>query len=355
MVMLHAVIATVLFLVQPTQPTTATTLAANEREVVFQGAGGARLVGTITMPEKRDPSKKSTAVVLVCGSGPTDRDGNQRPVLITDVQKQVATDLAKRGIASLRYDKRGIAASAKGAPIDLAGMIEFYRWESFVDDVIAAYRFVQQQPEIEATHVALVGHSEGGMLVLIAANQLQDQERPPRAVVLLATPGRPIETVLAEQLARQLTDQGATATQAKKFLDRAAQISGQIRATGNVPANVPRGLQALYPAYLGKFLRSMFTVDPAHLAESLRGPALVINGERDMNVSADRDAKTLDAVLRSRASDTKTRNAQELLIVPGASHCFKAVKSDRDAGCVGPVVPEVLDRLASFLQQNLRD
>jgi pimeloyl-ACP methyl ester carboxylesterase len=354
--MLQIAVVLLTWLVQSTQATTQLALASNEREVTFEGAVGVRLVGTIALPEHREPSTRSPAVVLVCGSGPTDRDGNQRPTLITDVQKQIATDLAKRGFASLRYDKRGIAASAKGAPVDLEGMREFYRWEHFVDDLIAAFRFLQQQPEIDATRIALVGHSEGGLLVLIAANQLQDKPQSPRAIVLLATPGRPIETVLAEQLARQLDTQGATAAQAKKFLDRATQISGQIRATGNVPDNVPVGLRNLYPAYLGKFLRSMFLVDPAHLAESLKGPVLVINGERDLNVSAERDAKTLDAALRSRETkDATARNAQELLIVPGASHCFNSISFDKDPGFTGPIVTDVLNRLASFLEQALKN
>src|SRR4051794_12206945 len=115
--MLQVAIILLTLLVQSTQATsTAAPLAANEHEVTFEGKGGVRLVGTIALPDKRDASTKSPAVVLVCGSGPTDRDGNQRPSLITDVQKQIAADLARRGIASLRYDKRGIAASAKGAP-----------------------------------------------------------------------------------------------------------------------------------------------------------------------------------------------------------------------------------------------
>ena len=352
--MLHLAIALVALLVQTSQPTTVTnptTPALDEREVAFVGVGGAKLSGTIALVENRAVTTKSPAVLFVCGSGPTDRDGNQRPALVTDTQKQMAVDLARRGIASLRYDKRGVAGSAAGAPRDQAGMTEFYAWENFVEDVIAAYRTLQQQPEIDPNRVALVGHSEGGLLVLVAANQVKDKERPPAAMVLLATPGRPIDALITEQLARLVKRQGANDSQAKRVIDKAAEIAGQIRATGAVPANVPRGLQALYPPYLGKFFRSMFAVEPARLAANFDGPVLVINGDLDQNVSADLDAKALDAALRAR---TPAR-VQELMIVTGASHSLKSAASELDPGFAGPIVPAVLDKIGAFLQQNLRD
>jgi pimeloyl-ACP methyl ester carboxylesterase len=222
----------------------AATSVSNQREVKFDGAGGAKLAGSLLLPEHFEQGAKLPAVVFVSGSGSTDRDGNQRPLLITDTQKQIAHHLAKRGFASLRYDKRGIAASAPGAPSDLAGMTDFYTWENFVADVVAAYRFLQQQPEIDLERIALVGHSEGGMLVLMAASELEDNEHPPHALVLLATPGRPIEDLISDQLSRLVKMQGAPDAQAKRILDKASEISGHIRATGSVPDNVPPGLQA---------------------------------------------------------------------------------------------------------------
>lgn len=350
-----AVVLFALVAITRAQSTRPTTLEANEREVTFEGVGGAKRIGTLTLAENHgSAAAKSPGVVLVCGSGPTDRDGNQRPTLITDTQKQIAQDLAKRGIASFRYDKRGIAASAPGAPFDLAGMTRFYAWENFSGDVIAAFRCLQQQPETDPSRTALIGHSEGALLALVAADQMKAEAHPPRALVLLATPGRPIEALIDEQLTRLLKLQGATDVQARKILDKNAEVSGHIRATGQTPTNVPRGLQALYPAYLGKFFQSQFAVDPTKLAVDFSGPVLVINGEKDQNVSAERDAKAIDAALRSRPQNDP-RNTQELFIVPGASHSLKPTTSDLDPGFTGTVIPEALAKIGSFLERKLRD
>ena len=82
---------------------------AAEREVQFEGAGGVRLSGTLLLPEAA--TRHVPAVVLVAGSGPTDRNGNQPPLLWTGLLKQTAEMLADAGIASLRYDKRGLDRS----------------------------------------------------------------------------------------------------------------------------------------------------------------------------------------------------------------------------------------------------
>src|SRR5258708_3636948 len=97
--------------------------ASSERQVTFPGADGATLAGTLQLPagEKAGP-----ALVLLAGSGPTDRDGNQPPALVTDLLKQVAVGLAEKGIASLRYDKRGMYANKADLPKDLAKYGDFF-------------------------------------------------------------------------------------------------------------------------------------------------------------------------------------------------------------------------------------
>src|SRR5581483_6115473 len=100
-------------------PTHAAPAEPVEREVTFAGAGGTSLAGTLLPPEA-NVHKRVPALVLVAGSGPTDRDGNQRPAIVTDLLKQFATALAKRGIATLRYDKRGMHANRAQLPKEVA-------------------------------------------------------------------------------------------------------------------------------------------------------------------------------------------------------------------------------------------
>src|SRR4051794_36546048 len=87
--------------------------ATTEREVGFDGAGGVKLSATLSLPPGASERDRVPAVVLVAGSGPTDRNGNQPPLLWIGLLKQTADLLAGAGIASLRYDKRGVGRSTR--------------------------------------------------------------------------------------------------------------------------------------------------------------------------------------------------------------------------------------------------
>ena len=111
---------------------------AQIRAIKFPGAGGIELGGTLMLPGIA-ASKRVPGVVLIAGSGPTDRDGNNPlvPERI-DLLRQVAERLAEAGIASLRYDKRGIGQSTR-APNTVAGAEAFFAWENFIGDVQLAH------------------------------------------------------------------------------------------------------------------------------------------------------------------------------------------------------------------------
>ena len=142
---------------------------AAEHQVTFQGTDGAELAGTLQLPAR---DGNMPAIVLLAGSGPTDRDGNQPPAIHTDLLKQIAQRLAEKGIASLRFDKRGMYANAAQLPKDRSQYGDFFSWENFVGDAVAACRFLQQQPRVDPDHVGILGHSEGGLLALQAASVL---------------------------------------------------------------------------------------------------------------------------------------------------------------------------------------
>jgi alpha-beta hydrolase superfamily lysophospholipase len=289
---------------------------------------------------------KIPGLVLVAGSGPTDRDGNQEPALHTDLLKQIARGLGESGIATLRYDKRGVGASPL-TPKNKAELAKSCAWENFAGDAVAAFRTLQKQPEIDPARTGMLGHSEGGLLVLEAASWMKAAPTP-CVLVLISTPGRTIDAVVHDQLVRTLKLQGATPQQTRFFLNKDAAIAKAIRATGIVPDGVPAGLAALYPPYLGKFYKSELSVSPTKLAARFPGPVLVVQGARDVQVSPTQDAPALDAALKGRKKDNHM-----LLVAPTASHNLKTVHGPTDPGFTGPVDMDVLLKLCAWAKEKL--
>ena len=316
-----------------------------EREVTFRGADGVTIAGSLLEPA-RMPGVLVPAIVLVAGSGPTDRNGNSLPAVQADLLKQVAALLAKNGFASLRYDKRGVGASEKPSR-DPAKLHAVVAWESFVGDAASALRFAQSQPGIDPARTGILGHSEGGLLALQAAFQMKDAPMPPAFLILASTPGRGLGAVIHDHLTRILALQQATPEQTKFFLDKNGSILQAIGQTGEVPGDVPPGLAALYPTYLGGFLRSAAAVDPGKLATKFAGPVMILQGEKDVQVSATLDAPALDEALRRRSPDI-----HELCIIPGASHNLKPVADAADPGFTGPLASQITEKLGVWLRTN---
>jgi dienelactone hydrolase len=319
--------------------------ATDERPVTFVGADGVLLAGTIQLPAGEGAGP---AMVLLAGSGPTNRDGNQPPSLMTDLLKQIARGLADKGIISLRFDKRGMYANAGGLPKDKTMYGDFFSWENFVGDAAAAFRFLRQQPRVDPDRVGILGHSEGGLLALESARLLTSEGHAPSVLILISTPGRPIEAVIADQLKNLLARQGASQQQTDYFLSENSRIARAIMQSGKVPPDVPAGLASLYPQYLGKFLHSEFAMDPGTLAAGFPGPVLIIAGSADTQVSPDREAKALDLALASRQRDVHT-----LAIIPKASHNLKIASNETDPGFDGPVAPAAMDQLQQWVNANL--
>ena len=310
-----------------------------EREVTFAGAKGVKLAGTLLIPPHA-PDAKLPGVVIVAGSGPTDRNGNS--ALLTakiNLLKQIAEHLAQEGIVSLRYDKRGQYASEE-APSDREALYRFCFWENYVGDAAAALAHLQEQKEIDASRTAMIGHSEGGMLVLQAAAEEKGFRKPPATLVLLSTPGRRPDVILREQLSRDLA--------MLFYLKKNDEIMEAIKKNGQVPDDVPSALAALYPPELGKFAQSMFTFDGPAWAAQFPGPVLVIAGEKDLQHKVSLETAALEDGLKRRDPDD-----HEICIVPGASHNLKSVTINGPYGYGGEIVPEAAAKLRSWLRSKL--
>lgn len=315
------------------------------QQVSITSSDGSILAGTLTIPA--GVTFKVPGLVLIQGSGPTDRDGNQPPVLRTDLLRQIAEGLAQKGIATLRYDKRGMHANAGGRPASQDGYADYFNWGRFVDDAYAAYAFLRAQAAVDAGKTGLFGHSEGGLIALDLASRLVEGEKP-QTLILAATYGRPVDVVIREQIGRSLNETKAKPADRRMFLAENDRAIKALRDTGKAPANLPPALAGFYPAYLGPFWQAQFKLDPATLAQRYSGPVLLIQGDADIQISAERDALALDAALQKRQPDDHA-----LIILPRTSHNLKPLQNDKDPGFEGEIDPGVISRISGWLLGKL--
>lgn len=315
------------------------------QQVKFTSSDGIVLAGTLTLPD--GVTSKVPGVLLLQGSGPTDRDGNQPPNLRSDLLRQIAEALTLQGIATLRFDKRGMHANVAGLPVAQKDYAAFFGWDRFVDDAFAAYNFLRSQGAVDPRKSALLGHSEGGLIALDLAARLKGDEAP-AALVLAAAAGRPLDIAIREQIERLLGEQQATPAQRRFFLSANDRIVRTIRDTGTIPDDVPPGLTAFYPAYIGPFWQAVFRLDPGMLARGYSGPVLLLQGEADQQVSAERDALALSRALEQRPADDHA-----LFMLPRTSHNLKLLQAETDPGIGGEIDPGLLRRLSDWLLTKL--
>lgn len=298
----------------------------------FTGTGGVALAGTLLMPLFSE-IQYVPGIVLVAGSGPTDRDGNNplAPERI-DLLKEIAELLARNGIASLRYDKRGIGQSTPRPRGSLEEQESFFAWDNFVGDVEAAHAELLRHDEIKPYATALLGHSEGGLLALAASETLAAKKL--HALVIAATPGRRLDVILRDQIARN-------APPALRL--PADRVIATILETGRVPNNLPPELQLLFPLYAGPFLQKLLSFDPASVLAESRTACLLMQGGADRQVVPMEDVQPLIDALRDRGVPG------EAVVIPQVSHNLKSVTGPLDPGFAGPLSPAVAAALLKWL------
>lgn len=251
------------------------------------GSGPVTLAGTLALPPGHGPWP---AVVIIAGSGPTDRDGNSRMGIAPNMYALLARGLAAEGIASLRYDKRGLPTS-QGA-FDHASVT----LDDFAADAAAAARALAARDDIGP--VFLLGHSEGGTLAMIAARE----GAPVAGLILVSAAGRDPTTIIREQLARQLPP---------PMLAQFDSLWPRYLA-GDTAITPPQGLAPLFVPLNRRFMQSWQAFRPVETLAALRQPTLVLQGETDVQVTLD-DARALAG---ARADVT-------LVTLPGVNHVLK--------------------------------
>lgn len=314
-------------------------------EVTFTTPSGIKLTGTYLSP----PCQNLPAVLLLPGSGPTDRNGNQPPQMVTDLLKQIAEGLAEEGIASFRFDKRAAHVHSKIWPTSSAeSMSAFFSWKNFIDDAKAALKTLQSQPGVDPRRVAIAGHSEGSNFAIQIGHDLAGKPDAPKALVLMAGPGRPMGPIIREQISASLGRAQAGSELIKVYMDYTEAAIKECIEKGTFPANPPPNMNGIFNPTAADLVRAYLTVDPAKVIKAFPGPVLILQGAEDIQVSAERDTPLLEKALKARGGKFDS------FIVPQASHNFKKVTdANKEPGFSGPMVPAAFEKLSSWLKASL--
>jgi len=306
-------------LVPPTETSAgnaATIASAFREEEVSVKVNGGTLKGTIMYPD--NTSGKLRVAIIIAGSGATDRDGNSGNRVNTNAYKMIAEALAEQGIASLRYDKRMIAASNDFDPDESK-----LRFEDYASDVMQLGEYLRKQKKASGLYV--IGHSEGAMVGMLSANKLRAN-----AYVSVCGPGENI----AATLQRQIAD------------ERVVSILDSLKK-GVQLASVPSEFQAAFRLSVQPYLISWMKYEPAMEIKKLNMPVMIIAGTTDIQVPV------ADAEALKKAKPTAT-----LSIIEGMNHVLKNAPADKAANMVTytqsslPLNTEFVRALTSFLKEK---
>jgi pimeloyl-ACP methyl ester carboxylesterase len=296
-----------------------------ESEIEAPGPNGP-LKGLMLSPD----AAGAPVVLIIPGSGPTNRDGNSLHGLDTDTYKLLAKGLAATGIASVRTDKRGMFSSHAAIPNGNDVAIADY-----ASDVHAWAKAIGEKTGAKCIWV--LGHSEGGLVAMVAA-----KDNPPDicGLLLVATFGHKFGDILKEQM----RSNPAYAP----ILDEALRDVDTLEAGKHVEMSIEHTkpeIFATFPPAAQGFLIDLLSYDPPKILASYKGPVLILQGERDIQISVD-GAKLLNAA---------DANAK-LVLLPDVNHVLKAVDSDDRMANLKtyfdpklPLAPGVVETIADFI------
>lgn len=295
----------------------------------------ATLYGTLERPQTRS---RIPVVLIIAGSGPTDRDGNS-PLLpgANNSLKLLAEALAARGIASVRFDKRGVGETGKAMQLAAQKTKSILReddlsFENYIDDAVRWGK--QLRTDRRFSTLTVLGHSEGSLIGMVAAQRMGAD-----AFVSIAGAGRPVQQIILEQVKPQFSPD---------LLKKTEEILEQL-AVGKTVASVPSELNALFRSSIQPYMISWLRYDPAKEITKLRIPLLIVQGTTDIQATLG-DAKRL----------ADNNPAAKLLLIDGMNHVLKTVPNEREKQVSSysdptlPVAPDLINAIAKFVNENRR-
>ncbi|WP_300705269.1 alpha/beta fold hydrolase [uncultured Alistipes sp.] len=306
------------------------TAQAKEEEVAIPQPWGT-LRGTLVTPD--EPA--NTAVLIIAGSGPIDRNGNGGPALHTNAYYQLAEALKSTGIASLRYDKQGIGASTYTDPNQRIPE-DSLRFEDYINGARACIDYLRQTG---FEKVVLAGHSEGSLIALALA---ADGEKGIAAVISIAGAGFPIDEILQIQLGTQ------TMGVNPGLMLSTQKILSRLKQGESVPeSEIPPQLQMVFRPSIQPYMSSWMQYDPREEIRNVQQPVLILNGDNDLQVSV-KDAEAL------AQAQPKARK----IIIHDMTHPMK-ISQERDmqqqvlSVYTNPALPiseELVQAISAFIQ-----
>lgn len=289
-----------------------------EEEVTFANPRAQiSLAGTLTLPSSQGPFP---AAILIAGSGPQDRDDNvagHRSFLV------LADHLTRKGIAVLRYDKRGIGKST--------GNFDQATTEDFASDATAALDYVRSRKEINSRKIGLIGHSEGGLIAPMIASRSSDVAW----IVLLAAPGLNGEQVMLLQSEMILKVAGfddgrigkardfnlqsyALARKEKDPEVLEAKLTDLVDSTGMSTTLPPTTLKPQAKMMTSPWFRFFLDYDPIPALKKTKCPVLALNGDKDLQIASKENLAQIEKALREGGN--KDFGTHEF---PGLNHLFQ--------------------------------
>ena len=265
--------------------------AGQSEKIVTLTTESGTLEGTLLIPETK---AMIPAALIIAGSGPTDRDGNN-PMMKNNSLKMLSTELLKNGISTLRYDKRGIGKSKN------AGLKESdLRFENYIEDAKGWIKFLKHNKGFD--QIIVIGHSEGSLIGMIAS-----QEKDVDKFISIAGVGQSADKTIREQLKAQ---PAIVLEQSTPILNKLIQ--------GKMVKNVPPMLTSLFRPSVQPYLISWFKYDPQKEIAKLKKPVLIVQGSTDIQVSV-KDADKL----------AKANQKAKKQIIKGMNHFLKEAELDR--------------------------
>lgn len=280
------------------------------------------LCGSLSVP---GVNKQCPVVLIIAGSGPTDRDGNSKAGVNGNSYRILADSLLQYGIASLRYDKRGVGESAAAGAKE-----EDTRFTDMVTDAVAWVLLLKKDNRF--SKIIIAGHSEGSLIGMLAAKQAGADK-----YISIAGPGMPAAEILKKQLQAQ-----------PKMVQDLCFARLDTLASGKMLVDPPAMLNSLFRPSVQPYLIDWFKYDPRHEITQLKIPVLILNGTTDIQVS------TADADSLHAASPQS-----QLLIIEGMSHLLKEAPADRAKNIAlynttpnEPVKTELVQAMVSFIKKK---
>lgn len=273
--------------------------------------------GSLLVP---DSDKSDYLAIIIAGSGPTDRDGNQN-FLKSNSLKKLAQGLAKEGIASFRYDKRIVKQIRKGN-IDKNIM-----FDDFVTDATSVVKHFANKGQFKSIYI--IGHSQGSLVGMLAISDKVN------GYISLAGAGQSIDVVIMDQIQKMAPG-----------LTEDAQKTFDVLKKGETTTEYPPALASVFNLDTQPFITNWMQYNPQEIIKNQEIPILIVNGTKDLQVSVE-EAKLLKEA-NSKAQLAIIENMNHVLFIIEGDDLENSKsynESSRD------IAPELINTIATFIKQ----